>query len=314
MSSKATQKQRKQKITSISVIKLKEAFADFGRVPKAVKKKKNKDIEKDDRNSPHTSSQLQICGNLAKGKLEYDENKTVEVIYYAWNGWNFIGDKGESNRDVYSGKKPDLGTTYTLFEGYDFWNKDYPGNFNKVYGVKKLKRTKIFEKLEFIKNTTETSEEKEALEDILDSLSFLLKRKSGTIGQSLPYRWQAHHILPMSAFTGYFEEDDIEIICRSDYDINMGSNIIFLPELSKAMKYHQLPGHWSDHPEYTSKVKTEFGRMQEKLDEIKEKDKDHEKSAPKFELKLKILESKMFNLLVKAGPKALHLISESELN
>jgi len=307
-----TQKENKQQIHGLTAVKIKDIYSSFSKTPKTVTKKANKDIDKEKKGEPHLSSQVAISGNLSKGKLEYDEDKAIDLIYYAWNGWNFIGAKGESNRDVYNGNKPKANQEYTLYDGYQFWDKEYPGNFNKVYGVSKLKKSKIVTSLELVRNLSSNSDEKEAIEDLLENLENLLKKKSGTIGQSLPYRWQAHHVLPMSAFTSYFESDDIDIICRSDYDINAGSNIIFLPSVNTAMKYHQLPGHWTDHPQYTDKVKSEFKKVQDKLDEIKEEDEDHEKSAPKYEHRLKDIESDMYDLLVKLGPKELHLVKKDE--
>jgi hypothetical protein len=50
----------------------------------------------------------------------------------------------------------------------------------------------------------------------------LADRKQGQIGQTMPYRWQAHHILPMSSFTEFFSLDKLRIILMSNYDINHG--------------------------------------------------------------------------------------------
>lgn len=95
------------------------------------------------------------------------------------------------------------------------------------------------------------------------------KGKKGVVGQAIPYRWEAHHVLPMSFFFRYFTPQEIELILATEYDINDGRNIIFLPKNSHSSPVHNLPYHPSDHPRYTKKVEDLFRELREKLEESK---------------------------------------------
>jgi hypothetical protein len=85
-----------------------------------------------------------------------------------------------------------------------------------------------------------------------------------------PYGNQAHHILPVSAFTSPpFTLDAIAILKRAEtYDINHGSNIILLPSDARSARFHGLPIHNGDHPKYTSGVQTDLGAIAQELAEL----------------------------------------------
>jgi hypothetical protein len=95
--------------------------------------------------------------------------------------------------------------------------------------------------------------------------------------QQYPYPWEAHHMLPGSAF--YFEADGkpvftvqmIQLILQSDYNINHGHNIIMLPREAWAVPVHSLIQHHGDHRAYTKRVmsdmKTIASKLQKKIDE-----------------------------------------------
>ena len=48
----------KEQLKGLTLIKLKDVFGSISKTPRTIKKKKNKDIDKEDRGEPHVSSQL----------------------------------------------------------------------------------------------------------------------------------------------------------------------------------------------------------------------------------------------------------------
>ena len=133
----------------------------------------------------------------------------------------------------------------------------------------------------------------------------LLDKKKGQIGQTLPYQWEAHHVLPMSCFMDYFTAKEIEVILLSDYDINDGQNIIFLPEHSEDTAVHELPYHPSNHLKYNSEVKTKFQSIKDKIEEMIDEEKPHEAIAGSVEQKLHDIETDMFKFVKDFGTERL---------
>ncbi len=98
-----------------------------------------------------------------------------------------------------------------------------------------------------------------------------------TYTQQFPYRWQAHHLLPGSAF--YYEMDgkpvfsflQLRLILQTDYNINHGHNLILLPQENWACPVHTLVSHLGDHESYTTMVmnslKKRAKEIQKKIDE-----------------------------------------------
>ncbi len=83
-----------------------------------------------------------------------------------------------------------------------------------------------------------------------------------------PYGNQAHHLLPISVFgEPSFSPKAMDILRRCDgYDINHGSNIIFLPSDARSAKFHGLPVHNGNHPDYTQDV---IGRIKSIAQQLK---------------------------------------------
>ncbi|MFP2958749.1 AHH domain-containing protein [Myxococcus sp. 1LA] len=122
--------------------------------------------------------------------------------------------------------------------------------------------------------------------------------------QKYPYAWEAHHILPGSAF--YYELKDgpaftyrqLRLILQSDYNLNHGHNIIMLPDQAWAVPVHALLQHPGDHPNYTQQVMRDMkgiaSEIQEKIDE----NKDHKMLSVDIFERLKELEEDYWDLLV----------------
>jgi hypothetical protein len=111
----------------------------------------------------------------------------------------------------------------------------------------------------------------------------------------------------MSSFTEFFSLDKLRIILMSNYDINHGSNIIFLPARRQFMWVNQLPRLWSDHKQYTKKVKHIYKKsVKKKLRELLKKQIPCENSVTvDVEKQLYSIEEDQFLLLVDLGPKRL---------
>lgn len=105
------------------------------------------------------------------------------------------------------------------------------------------------------------------------------KNFNPTYTQQFPYAWEAHHLLPGSAF--YYATKDgkpaftykqLRLILMSEYNINHGHNIILLPSEDWAVPVHSLIGHPSDHEAYTLRVMDEMRkvsrRLQSELDQV----------------------------------------------
>ncbi|RKG91135.1 AHH domain-containing protein [Corallococcus terminator] len=120
---------------------------------------------------------------------------------------------------------------------------------------------------------------------------------ASVVGCSFPYKWQAHHILPMNCFYTYLQDWHVRVILSSNYDINAGSNIIFLPEKPDGMLHHKLPFHRSSHADYDIRLKGDFQKFQDLLNEKKEDDEPHEAIAENAEATLREMETEAFQYL-----------------
>nr|WP_225937987.1 AHH domain-containing protein [Myxococcus sp. RHSTA-1-4] len=119
----------------------------------------------------------------------------------------------------------------------------------------------------------------------------------------MPYPWQAHHLLPTNFFYKNLTMKEIKIILRSDYDINDGRNLIFLPERPVDTLAHKLPFHASQHPSYDKKVVRQMGNLKRVLDEVAKKEIEHKDAAAKVEEQIHKLETKMFKYTRDLGGK-----------
>lgn len=257
---------------------------------------------------PHVSNQLLVKGNLFKGTKSLADGQKIDATYYPWNAWNFVGAKGKPNRDAYKGSPKGMNP---LPAGYAFYAADNAPNFNPEYKRRDLKAGEIQQALAAAVQdqqnaTAATQAAADATVKLLQRLLEQAKKAKDKTGQSLPYKWEAHHILPMSAFFRYLEKEHISVVLASEYDINSGENMIMLPAQSEAMAIHGLPGHWSDHPQYTAKLQSLFNdRIVDEIDRIKSEEEPHENLPAKVEEKLHDMESSQFDLLKSMGPTRL---------
>jgi len=122
--------------------------------------------------------------------------------------------------------------------------------------------------------------------------------------QGYPYKWQAHHMLPGSAFyqelngKPVFSFLQLRLILQCDYNINHGHNIIFLPEETWASPVHTLIRHLGDHEAYTQMVMTSLKSV---ADEIQKKiDAAQPHDAIKVDLfeQLKRVEERFWRVIV----------------
>jgi len=269
-----------------------------GEAPKGMKPKaKTKEEKKDE---PHQSNMTLVSGNLFKGTTEFTDGDKAVAMYYPWNGWNYIGMNEKGDRDIYRGKNGR--GPYKLYRGYAFYDKDYGPNFNVEYRVKDLAEMSILKAIRAAKKNDKASQATLAWLKRLDARA---KAKVDKVKQFLPYPWEAHHILPMSSFMRHLESADQDLILQTDYDINSGQNIIFLPAKEDCMQYHKLPGHWSDHPKYTVELAKHFTEIADAMDELRDDSEPHETIKSDMEKQLHSLEDTMFQHLASLGPTRL---------
>jgi len=131
--------------------------------------------------------------------------------------------------------------------------------------------------------------------------------------QDFPYVWEAHHIIPLSAFTlevepgkPLFEGVHRDLLMMSNYDINHGHNIIHLPAAKAlwAVPVHSLLQHPSDHRNYTLKVQERMQEIVDALDEAIDEDKPHEAIIVDIMDQLKSIEQSLWDLIVDESDKA----------
>lgn len=285
---------------------------------------------------PHLDAQQLLLGNLVKGTHSYKhirQGQKVSAEYYAWNAWNYLGSlpKGDV-RDIYREQAVDWFHFYESARKPNFFQK-FPlkrlGGFDRkrVYGsvkgeppstemgYRQLKH--VVSRLEKFQQTAgpEEKEQADARLAYAKNVRRLLGMRDGQdkalavnpaasetlyVGQSLPYRWQAHHILPMNCFYGYLDGWHLRVLASSTYDINHGSNIIFLPEDADDTKWHKLPHHNTDHPAYDKRLERDFLKLKDALNKMKQEKQPHDAVARKAEEDLLDLETKTFKYISKS--------------
>ncbi|NTX38170.1 AHH domain-containing protein [Myxococcus sp. CA033] len=122
--------------------------------------------------------------------------------------------------------------------------------------------------------------------------------------QKYPYAWEAHHILPGSAF--YYELKDgpaftykqLRLILQSEYNLNHGHNIIMLPDQAWAVPVHALLQHPGDHPIYTQQVIRDMKVIAKDIQEKINSNQDHKALVMDIFTQLKDLEEDYWDLLV----------------
>ena len=270
-------------------------FEDFNAKKEKTKRKKP---VKHDKNAPHLAAQQMFSGCIVKGQHYYENKDGAECAaantYYAYNGWVYLADNPPADRKIYDAPEKDWGK---------FYEDEYKPNFYQKFPINKIGTTPTgaLAKLAQVSMLPGMQLDVRYMRQICN----LLDKKKGQIGQTLPYQWEAHHVLPMSCFLDYFSADEIQIILLSDYDINDGQNIIFLPEHSEDTAVHGLPYHPSNHLKYNSEVKTKFEDIRDKIEELKEEEKPHKAIAGSVEEELHNIEKKMFKYVKDFGTERL---------
>lgn len=127
-------------------------------------------------------------------------------------------------------------------------------------------------------------------------------------GQRFPYGWEAHHMVPASAFylkdeNGYpaFTDEQAALLKQTPYDVNHGHNIIPLPKVAWGAPIHGLLQHPSDHPKYTIRVISDLKAIADKVQELVEEKRDHKAIVANFFERLKKVEDNCWNFLVDLG-------------
>ncbi|MCP3143121.1 AHH domain-containing protein [Pyxidicoccus xibeiensis] len=126
-------------------------------------------------------------------------------------------------------------------------------------------------------------------------------------GQKYPYVWEAHHMLPGSAF--YYEDDEglcfenwqLTLILQSDYNLNHGHNMIPLADETWAVPIHKLPQHPGDHPIYTQLVMRKLRQVAKRLERARDKGAKHPDLKAEVFQKLRELEDESWDFLVDLG-------------
>lgn len=135
-------------------------------------------------------------------------------------------------------------------------------------------------------------------------------------GQRYPYVWEAHHMLPGSAF--YYEEPpkgpcfeawQIRLILQSKYNINHGHNMIPLPDRSWPVMIHQVPQHPGDHPVYTQVVMKWLRAVARDLAKLKAKKASHPDMKDTVFDDLKTKEDDAWKFLVRLGKRLARLFA-----
>jgi hypothetical protein len=242
-----------------------------------------------EQNPDHLSGQTRVKGNLASGSHIYvfAEGKLKQAYvqsYYSWNAWNYLGSGADGSRDIYkSAPHPE----------YHFFHTDHRANFFQLYPIAALGQyTDVEARWRQEKDPTLRRHyryKKEALYPVA-----ILGKTKACVGSNLPYPWQAHHLLPTNVFYKNLTTKEIQIILRSDYDINDGRNLIFLPEKPIDTLVHKLPVHASQHVSYDRKVVSNMGDLKNVLAQVAKKEIEHKDAAAKVEEQLHKLETKMF--------------------
>jgi len=136
--------------------------------------------------------------------------------------------------------------------------------------------------------------------------------------QKYPYNWEAHHILPGSAF--YYELKDgpaftyqqLRLILQSDYNLNHGHNIIMLPDQAWAVPVHALLQHPGDHPNYTQQIMRDMRVIAKDMQKKIDAKKDHKALVADIFTQLKQLEKKYWIVLVNLSRAVVASVTEGK--
>ncbi|RKG79057.1 AHH domain-containing protein [Corallococcus terminator] len=299
--------------------------------PRQDKKQQDKPKEKKE---PHVAAQQLLKGNLARGSHMYvfPDGKEAKVesnaSFYAWNAWNYIGSSSGRARNVYSSSP---------YEEYRFFDSNYRPNFYQAYPLaalgnkrrflrgKEQRNARLTRRIAMFGRVDELQDAQDGVDvDRLEYSKRYNNAASGNfyrqdnekaknpayvpsrlVGCSLPYEWEAHHMLPQNVFYTYFTQEEIELILSSTYDINDGRNIVFLPGSSSEIywKPHKLPHHVGCHPQYDQQVEDWLQSVKETLKEIKGRELPHPDAAGSIETSLHQAEQQAFVFIKNVGQR-----------
>lgn len=136
-------------------------------------------------------------------------------------------------------------------------------------------------------------------------------------GCSMPYKWNAHHMIPGSAFykqmkdgdgvKSVFTDEQYTLLLMSDYDVNNGHNMIPLPDygMDFFQPVHKMLLHPSDHKKYTQQVQKKMEEVSESLKDLEGKaDEPHPNISVDLADRLKEIETDQWDFLVELGCKS----------
>jgi HNH/ENDO VII superfamily nuclease len=177
--------------------------------------------------------------------------------------------------------------------------KEFDADFAVKHSSLGLTKKQMVDRFKFPNDTKHPENFNPGAQDVVDP-----KKKAG---QKYPYVWEAHHMLPGSAFyyedaSGHcFEPWQIQIILQSKYNLNHGHNMIPLPDLSDFVPIHQLPQHPGDHPVYTQLVMQKLHAIAKRLAKLKSQKKPHQALKDNVFQDLRQAENDTWDLLIKLG-------------
>ncbi len=140
-------------------------------------------------------------------------------------------------------------------------------------------------------------------------------------GQSQPYSWQAHHMIPGEAFytedaSGqpiFDKQENFDILLQTPYDIDHGHNMILLPYAAWAVPVHALLQHPNNHNDYTTEVMQRLKDIDIEIDTLRGQGEEHEAIVANVFSQLKDLESDLWDDIIKASRNAVRGAAEGKL-
>ncbi len=151
-------------------------------------------------------------------------------------------------------------------------------------------------------------------------------KKSTTAGNSFPYKWNGHHMIPCGAFyqgqkkkgkskgmiTSIFTDDQYALLLMSDFNVNHGQNVIPLPDkLRFYQPIHDMILHPSDHDEYTKMVQKEMKNVAKGLEELSGKaDEPHPDVSVEIAAELASFEDTLWKKFIKWGKEEVNALVE----
>ncbi|PTL84215.1 AHH domain-containing protein [Vitiosangium sp. GDMCC 1.1324] len=139
-------------------------------------------------------------------------------------------------------------------------------------------------------------------------------------GQSQPYPWRAHHMIPGEAFYTedsngqpiFDKQENFDILRQTPYDIDHGHNMILLPSVPWAVPVHALMQHPNNHNGYTLEVMDRLKLIDSDIDTLRGQGKPHEAIVADVFEALKRLESDLWDDLLEESRAAVRGAAEGQ--